>query len=103
MEGKVGDQSRVLRLAAKRRKNVSQGASPGLEVANDLALKRRKKHCVTFPAVLLSQRDHVDLHQNIFRQTGHLHRGAGGGRHIEIAAIDFIHGREVVHVLQEDG
>ena len=103
MEGKVGDQSRVLRLAAKRRKNVAQGASLRLEVANDLALKRQKKRCVTFPAVLLSQRDDVNLHQNIFGQTGHFHRGAGGRRHIEVAAIDFIHGREVAHVLQEDG
>ena len=51
----------------------------------------------------LRQSDDVDLHQHVLGQAGDLDgrtRGRIGG---EVAAVNFVHGGEVVHALQKDG
>src|ERR1035441_8224414 len=50
-----------------------------------------------------SQRNHVNFNQNILRKPGDFDGGARRGRLLEVAAVDFVHGGEICHVLEEDG
>src|SRR5262249_57397238 len=49
----------------------------------------------------LRQRDHVDLHRDVFRQARHFHRGARRRRILADLSIHLIHLPELGHVLQE--
>src|ERR1019366_8650096 len=50
-----------------------------------------------------SQRNHVNFNQNILRKPGDFDGGARRRRLLEVAAVDFVHGRKISHVLEEDG
>src|SRR5437660_6105973 len=49
-----------------------------------------------------SQRNHINFNQDIFRQPGYFDGGACRRRLFEVAAVDFVHGGEIPHVLEKD-
>src|ERR1039457_1287802 len=50
-----------------------------------------------------SQRNHVNFNQNILRKPGDFDGGARRRRLLEVAAVDFVHGRKISHVLEAVG
>src|SRR5882762_5826386 len=51
-------------------------------------------------------RDHFDLDESVFGESGHGYGGAGGGYDAfggKVFGVDLVHGGEVGHVLEEDG
>src|SRR5207248_3153412 len=54
-------------------------------------------------AVLLGQRDSLDLDERARGEVGHFDRRAGRRNAADVPCVDLVHGAEVVEVLEEDG